>query len=56
VTAVSVEHTTDGAIVNLFSMNRKTGTAIWTKQRSRGLFGQTGHPDVQSHGMVCRPL
>ena len=38
---------------HVFALNRKTGIAVWSKSRSKGLL--TLNPDVQSYVLGCEP-
>jgi len=51
VVAIDYDVVGKNASTNVFALNRKTGIAVWSKSRSKGLL--TLNPDVQSYVLGC---
>jgi len=51
---VAMDYDVDrGVFINVFSLNRKTGIAVWSKSRSIDFL--TRNPDIQSYVLSCEP-
>jgi len=51
IVAYDIDDSITGKVIHIFSLNTKTGIAVWTKQRSNDILTQ--NPDVQSYCLRC---